>query len=462
MVRDSSRGVGREEDSKRRARIGRGVTTTRNTATSTRSHTRASEESNAKKRTHAVLDVRRRTKTKRTRTREKMLGPMMPTMGAMGAMMRAASDVDSMFEHVMRDVGEGNFNFVRDGRAMRAMRGAIGRAKVEETKRGFLISAHAPGLAAKDVHVHVTTDARGNAKLCVSAGERSMTELGLPTKYIDMSVTPKASCIDGILRIAVLKKTSEAVRVPINATARAAIAEGEEDMETDDDGDESTITLSVPGFGERDITVTLHKPEDMLVVRGDSKTFGTFAKTFKNLPTDLEVKHIDVTVRHGLLNIKMADPHAIIPMDIIVSSVNSVVEEDSTKENVTLVRRSVPGVSADKVTCRLAADRMLHINIATSHGRAVFQQSLPRNIDFHSIRASCADGVLTVSADRDESANKSHTVQVEVSGDHPAALIEPATETNPTAALPESDEQQPVVEEPEYDGKVEDVEDVPM
>lgn len=459
MVRDSSRGVGREEDSKRRARIGRGVTTTRNTATSTRSHTRASEESNAKKQTHAVLDVRRRTKTKRTRTREKMLGPMMPTMGAM---MRAASDVDSMFEHVMRDVGEGNFNFVRDGRAMRAMRGAIGRAKVEETKRGFLISAHAPGLAAKDVHVHVTTDARGNAKLCVSAGERSMTELGLPTKYIDMSVTPKASCIDGILRIAVLKKTSEAVRVPINATARAAIAEGEEDMETDDDGDESTITLSVPGFGERDITVTLHKPEDMLVVRGDSKTFGTFAKTFKNLPTDLEVKHIDVTVRHGLLNIKMADPHAIIPMDIIVSSVNSVVEEDSTKENVTLVRRSVPGVSADKVTCRLAADRMLHINITTSHGRAVFQQSLPRNIDFHSIRASCADGVLTVSADRDESANKSHTVQVEVSGDHPAALIEPATETNPTAALPESDEQQPVVEEPEYDGKVEDVEDVPM
>merc|ERR1712216_232775 len=118
-----------------------GVTTTRNTATSTRSHTRASEESNAKKQTHAVLDVRRRTKTKRTRTREKMLGPMMPTMGAM---MRAASDVDSMFEHVMRDVGEGNFNFVRDGRAMRAMRGAIGRAKVEETKRGFLISAHAP------------------------------------------------------------------------------------------------------------------------------------------------------------------------------------------------------------------------------------------------------------------------------------------------------------------------------
>ena len=392
-----------------------------------------------------------------------MLGPMMPMMPTMGAMMRAASDVDSMFEHVMRDVGEGNFNFVRDGRAMRAMRGAIGRAKVEETKRGFLISAHAPGLAAKDVHVHVTTDARGNAKLCVSAGERSMTELGLPTKYIDMSVTPKASCIDGILRIAVLKKTSEAVRVPINATARAAIAEGEEDMETDDDGDESTITLSVPGFGERDITVTLHKPEDMLVVRGDSKTFGTFAKTFKNLPTDLEVKHIDVTVRHGLLNIKMADPHAIIPMDIIVSSVNSVVEEDSTKENVvTLVRRSVPGVSADKVTCRLAADRMLHINITTSHGRAVFQQSLPRNIDFHSIRASCADGVLTVSADRDESANKSHTVQVEVSGDHPAALIEPATETNPTAALPESDEQQPVVEEPEYDGKVEDVEDVPM
>ena len=135
-----------------------------------------------------------------------MLGMMMP----MGAMMRAASDVDSMFEHVMRDVGEGNFNFVRDGRAMRAMRGAIGRAKVEETKRGFLISAHAPGLAAKDVHVLVTTDARGNAKLRVSAGERSMTELGLPTKYIDMSVTPKASCIDGILRIAVLKKTPEA------------------------------------------------------------------------------------------------------------------------------------------------------------------------------------------------------------------------------------------------------------
>merc|ERR1712164_107134 len=61
-----------------------------------------------------------------------------------------------------------------------------------------------------------------------------------------------------------------------SATEKAPSAETDDENENSD----SVTTLSVPGFGARDISVTLHKPEDFLVVEGASKTFGNFKKTF--------------------------------------------------------------------------------------------------------------------------------------------------------------------------------------
>merc|ERR1712159_239236 len=129
----------------------------------------------------------------------------------------------------------------------------------------------------EEVHARATTDARGQATLRVRIRGREAIELGLPSKCVDVLAVPRASCIDGVLRIAVVKKSPEILRVPVeSATGKAPSAETDDENENSD----SVTTLSVPGFGARDISVTLHKPEDFLVVEGASKTFGNFKKTF--------------------------------------------------------------------------------------------------------------------------------------------------------------------------------------
>ncbi len=325
------------------------------------------------------------------------------------------------------------------------------RPRVEETTRGFFITVNAPGARAEDVYARATTDARGRATLRVRVRGREVIELGLPSKYVDMSAVPRASCIDGVLRIAVVKKSPEILRVPVeSATEKAPSAETDDENENSD----SVTTLSVPGFGARDISVTLHKPEDFLVVEGASKTFGNFKKTFTNVPPELQLKHLTATVEHGLLHIKMEDPTAIEPMDVVVSNV-ALNDEDveSNKKLVALLRRSVAGVSADKVTCRLTADRTLRVEVRTSHhGRASVSINVPRNLDLSTLEARCADGILTVTCERDESAG-SQTVDIEVSGERPAAFIDAPVETTAPGELPTTEAPEAI----DYDGRVEDV-----
>ena len=325
------------------------------------------------------------------------------------------------------------------------------RPRVEETTRGFLITVNAPGARAEDVYARATTDARGRATLRVRVRGCEVIELGLPSKYVDVSAAPRASCIDGVLRIAVVKKSPEILRVPVeSATEKAPSAETDDENENSD----SVTTLSVPGFGARDISVTLHKPEDFLVVEGASKTFGNFKKTFTNVPPELQLKHLTATVEHGLLHIKMEDPTAIEPMDVVVSNV-ALSDEDveSNKKLVALLRRSVAGVSADKVTCRLTADRTLRVEVRTSHhGRASVSINVPRNLDLSTLEARCADGILTVTCERDESAG-SQTVDIEVSGERPAAFIDAPVETTAPGELPTTEAPEAI----DYDGRVEDV-----
>jgi len=371
-------------------------------------------------------------------------------IGGARALDAAAAMMDAMFDDVDAFVGGG-----RGTKRANDVEWRMERPRVEETTRGFLITAKAPGVGAADVAVRATTDARGRATLRIEAGGRAVTELGLPTKYIDMSVTPRASCIDGVLRIAVLKKSPEILRVPIRSAAdETPREEGDERMETDED--ESSITLSVPGFSARDISVALHKPDDCLVVEGASKMFGNFKKTFRNLPPELQLKHITATVAHGLLSIKMEDPTAIEPMDIIVSNVAPRDEDVASNEKlVTLLRRSVPGVSADKVTCALKADRTLRVDVRTDHTRASVSINVPKNLDFSTLEARCVDGILTVTCERDASAAGAHTVDIEVSGERPASFIDavPVEHDAPSGELPTTE----ALEVIDYDGKVEDV-----
>ena len=73
--------------------------------------------------------------------------------------------------------------------------------------------------------------------------------------------------------------------------------------------------------------------------RGRVEDVGNFKKTL--LCTELQLKHLAATVEHGLLHIKMEDPTAIEPMDVVVSNV-ALSDEDveSNKKLVALLRRS--------------------------------------------------------------------------------------------------------------------------
>jgi HSP20 family molecular chaperone IbpA len=267
--------------------------------------------------------------------------------------------------------------------------------------------------------------------------------VGLPNKYVDVSVAPKASCIDGVLRVAVLKKATRALEVPIRNGA-----DEEDAMDTEDaDG---MISLSVPGFGVQDISVVLHKPEDSLTVTGDSKTFGKFSKTFKNLPNGVELEHLSASVAHGILTIRMDDPNAIEERDIVVTNLALNIDQET---QMVLIRRSVPGVSSADVSCKLNADRTVRVDVSTSNTRATLSTSVPREADLSSIQASCVDGILTVTATRDASANQSRETRIVVSGDSPAALA-----LEEPSSLPEADVKDAADAE-DFDGKVEDVRD---
>jgi len=220
------------------------------------------------------------------------------------------------------------------------------------------------------------------------------------------------------------------------------------------------VTLSCPGFSPKDISVVLHKPENALEIKGDSKTFGKFTKLFKNLPEGIELKHLAASVAHGVLRIRMADPNQIEEREIAVRNV-PVSQEDPKK--CILIRRSVPGVSAAGVSCMLTADRRVRVEVSTPHMRTSISTSIPRDItDFSTISASCVDGILCILADRDEAARKTRVIQVQVSGEQPAALNraetlqEPrAASLLPTADTPTNDKPTPVAED--FDGKIEDL-----
>ena len=358
--------------------------------------------------------------------------------------------IDALFEDVFGGfpttmMMSGDYHGMR-ARSTRAARRVLRDVKVEETSRGYLVTAYVPGASARDVECSVDVDTKGHAKLRLRVREEQ-TELGLPTKYVDVSVAPKASCIDGVLRVAVLKKATRALEVPVVNGANEADA-----MDTEDaDG---MISLSVPGFGPQDISVVLHKPEDSLTITGDSKTFGKFSKTFKNLPNGVELEHLSAAVAHGILTIRMDDPNAIEERDIVVT--NLALNTDHETQMV-LIRRSVPGVSSADVSCKLKADRTVRVDVSTSNTRATLSTSVPREADLSSIQASCVDGILTVIATRDASANQSRETQIVVSGDSPAQLASP-TEAPSSVALPDADVKDAADAE-DFDGKVEDVQD---
>ena len=73
-------------------------------------------------------------------------------------------------------------------------------------------------------------------------------------------------------------------------------------------------------------------------------------------------------------------------------------------------------------------------------------------MDLSTLEARCADGILIVTCERDESAG-SQTVDIEVSGERPVAFIDAPVETTAPGELPTTEAPEAI----DYDGRVEDV-----
>lgn len=324
--------------------------------------------------------------------------------------------------------------------------------EVVENDCGYLITARVPGVAAKDIVVNLRPGVNDNGDrvrdddvLTVrsSTHPHVRADLRLPATTASLvSVADiAASCIDGILRIAVPKMTPTSTAIvvadPSTATADADGTNDDDDM-NEDGAQARTIVIQVPGFARDDITVTRKRPAEALLVTGKSKRRGGAGFRREYRLTDPRSK-VTATCADGLLTIRVVTP-TVAPFQVPVSADRTLqlptsaaaapaadihaAADDNTAENITVMRRAVPGATAADFKVEVTPEGYLKASAdcaVSELGRRRFQfaVSLPNGVDRSTVRANVVDGVLAVTA---AAPVPPTPVAVEVSGDRLAAL----------------------------------------
>ena len=316
--------------------------------------------------------------------------------------------------------------------------------EVTETDRGFLVTALVPGVRASDVTVEAKPARRGGDVLLVrsEAHPHVKADLRLPTSGLVDPNNITASCIDGVLRVVIPKiaPTEEIVAVssdPMDADAADAAAAPSAPSA-------QTITLNVPGFNSGDITISRKRPAEELVVIGASKRRGSFRREFRLADASAVVAASCVD---GVLVIRVARPPSPPPHVVPVSAEPPALPapgedaEANGEDEITVLRRAVPGVPASAFSVEVAADGTLRVAGASKSTPAVgarrfgFVAKLPAGIDRETLDARVVDGVLTITAAAPVAPER---ILIDVRSDVPAAL-------------PEAEKQKPKEDKPEED-----------
>ena len=318
--------------------------------------------------------------------------------------------------------------------------------EISETDRGYLVTALVPGVAASEIEICARPNGARGGVLSVRSKThpRVKTDLALASGLIDASGIA-ASCIDGVLRIVIPKipPTEELVEVAAGA------AEAEEDEKKRASAADRDIVINVPGFRASDVKITRHKPTERLVVRGVSKTRGTFTREYS---LGDAAAAVSARCADGVLTIRVRreTPSPLtLPVSPDAPLLADADGEDAEKkkkneknaddadadadEMVCLVRRAVPGARAEDFAMDVDADGTLRARAdcetALGRRRYSFATTVSSRIDRGTVRAHVADGILTVVAKKPSAPAK---VVVDVSADAPAAL----TAATPVAAGP--------------------------
>jgi len=311
---------------------------------------------------------------------------------------------------------------------------------VVETDDGFLLSAHVPGVNAADIAIKLTAPhGAASATLTVKGpAEMNFTFL-LPAARADLA-NVAASCIDGILRVAVPKMPVAEHSIPV----AAALPSTNSDADNNNDGprkhertDGEEFTLRVPGFAPSDISVNL-KSTGHLVVEGRSERRGCQGSHFKKhirLARAAAPDRVTAACADGLLTIAVAPSPGDAQLDVPVLAEEpaaAAMEADGDTAvptpagRVTLLRQAVPGLAAKDLSVtvkdgvvRASGKADQSAGARCCFRRVAFEARLPAGAAAGSVAASCEHGVLVVTC---SSPAAPAEVEVAVSGDRLACL----------------------------------------
>ena len=302
--------------------------------------------------------------------------------------------------------------------------------EVRETDRGYFITALVPGVAAEDIAVTAARADKSSGeadRLLVRSASRPhvRADLRLPPGGAVDADNITASCIDGVFRVVVPKTKTARAEVPVA---------GGDAPELAPPPGARVFRLDVPGFGARDLRVTVERPKRVVEI-----AFSKNVHEKRRFRCDLlEDENAVVSARcaDGALTLVVAPPAPPAPVAVPVSAEAPALPAPGPdaaalgEDEITVLRRAVPGRKAahfevvatagaakDGATLRVSAGA----DAGGTRGRVAFAATLPRRLDLRSLKAFVVDGVLTVTAAAPPPAE---TRTVVVRADAPAALPE--------------------------------------
>jgi HSP20 family molecular chaperone IbpA len=290
---------------------------------------------------------------------------------------------------------------------------------VEETDRGFLVTARLPGVRADAVRVEAAPARRaGRGDVLRLRAEGLEADLKLPTAGLVDVDNIIASCLDGVLRVVVPKVMPTTEPVPVRAGPGPAA-----DEEASDEAHATkrrSIALDVPGYAPVDIAIHRERPGDVLVVKGAkdaSRRLGGFERRFR---VGEPLARVDATCADGVLTVRVSEPEpapeVLVPIDAPDASETTPKEdgehaaaaaEAAEASAIEVFRRALPGVPASAYAIAADADdgagfARLRVRVETPRSAYAFAARLPEGTDRNTLRARVADGIVVVTAAKAE------------------------------------------------------------
>ena len=295
--------------------------------------------------------------------------------------------------------------------------------EVRETDRGYFITALVPGVAAEDIAVTAARadESSGEAdRLLVRSASRPhvRADLRLPPGGAVDADNITASCIDGVFRVVVPKTKTARAEVPVA---------GGDAPELAPPPGARVFRLDVPGFGARDLRVTVERPKRVVEI-----AFSKNVHEKRRFRCDLlEDENAVVSARcaDGALTLVVAPPAPPAPVAVPVFAEAPALPAPGPdaaalgEDEITVMRRAVPGLKAAnfEVSATADAEGGARLTAAASDAtrRVAYAATLPSRVDLGSLKAFVVDGVLTVTAAAPLPAERKTVL---VRADAPAAL----------------------------------------